>query len=128
MRRLHIKRHSILFYIIPVVIAKIIVVPSILKYLIVLGIWIFGMIMIKLYAPADTENVPILRKKERRQKQILSYMVFTLALIISVIINNDLISNIIIFGYLIQTLTITRLAYMITNNKYGYEVYKSTSN
>ena len=28
------------------------------------------MIMIKLYAPADTEAVPILRKKERKIKRI----------------------------------------------------------
>jgi len=129
----HLKTHigciitTILFYMLPAVLAKTIVLVPIIKYLIVSIVWIFGMIMIKLYAPADTENVPILRKKERRQKQILSYIVFTIGLIISVIIKNNEISNIIIFGYFIQTLTITRLAYIITNNKYGYEVYNNTS-
>ena len=33
------------------------------------------------------------------------------------------IAVIIIFGDFIQTLTITRFAYRITNNKYGHEVY-----
>ena len=42
---------------------------------------------------------------------------------IAVVINNTIISGIIIFGDLIQTLTITRLAYNLTNNKYGHEVY-----
>ena len=35
------------------------------------------MTMIKLYAPADTENVPILRKKERKQKKMVSYIILT---------------------------------------------------
>ena len=86
-------------------------------------IWIFGFIMCKLYAPADTENVPILRKKDRRKKQICSYIVLTVTLTIGFFINNSLVSNIIILGMFGQTLLITRLAYKITNNKYGYEVY-----
>lgn len=81
------------------------------------------MVMLKLYAPADTENVPILRKKERTQKQILSYLILTVEFIIAIIIGNTTIAGIIIFGDLIQTLTITRIAYKITDNKYGHEVY-----
>ena len=83
--------------------------------------------MIKLYAPADTENVPILRKKDRKRDQIVSYIVFSIGLLIAGIINYDVVSNIIIFGYFLQTLTITKLAYRLTNNKYGYEVYGDTS-
>ena len=85
--------------------------------------WIFGIIMCKLYAPADTEEVPILRKKDRRKKQICSYIILTITLAIGLFINNSLVSNIIILGMFGQTLLITRLAYKITNNKYGYEVY-----
>lgn len=88
-------------------------------------IWTFCMIMIKIYAPADTENFPILRKKERLQKQIFSYTILTLEFLIAIIISNTTISGIIIFGDLIQTLTITRFAYNITKNKYGHEIYAS---
>ena len=84
---------------------------------------IFGIIMITLYAPADTENVPILRKKERKLKRNLSYVVFIIGVAISFIIKNQEIANILLYGTFIQTLTITRLAYKITNNKYGYEIY-----
>ena len=83
----------------------------------------FSMIMIKLYAPADTEEVPILRKKERTTKKILSYIVMTLSLIASLIIKNTVISNLLLFGVLFQTVAITRLMYKITGNKYGYEEY-----
>lgn len=93
------------------------------KYILTILIWIFGMLMCKLYAPADTENVPILRKKERKTKRILSYIVLTITLIIGAVIKNNTISNIIILGMLVQSIMISKLAYKITNNKYGYEVY-----
>jgi len=126
----HLKTHigcivgTSLMYTGTAIIAKnILIEPIYLKYLIVFAIWIFGIIMIKLYAPADTENVPILRKKERKQKQILSYITFSITLFIGLFIKNSVIFNIIILGMLFQTLTITKLAYKLTKNKYGYEVY-----
>lgn len=98
-----------------------------LKYITILFVWIFGMIMIKLYAPADTEAVPILQSKVRKKKKIVSYISFSVGLLIAVFINNYMISNIIILSYFIQTLTITKIAYRLTKSKYGYEVYGDTS-
>ena len=86
------------------------------------------MIMIKLYAPADTEAVPILRKKERTLKRILSYILMTITLIVSLIITNKTISNILLFGTLLQTISITRMMYKITGNKYGHEEYLKEQN
>ena len=102
---------------------KYIVLEGIVKYIITAIVWTFSMIMIKLYAPADTENVPILRKKERRQKQLFSYIILTVEFIIALTINNPIITTIIIIGDLLQTFSITRFAYNITDNKYGHEVY-----
>ena len=93
------------------------------KYILIPLVWLFGMIMCRLYAPADTENVPILRKKERRIKQILSYVTLTITLVIGIFIKNYIISNIIILGMFVQSIMITRFIYKITNNKYGYEIY-----
>ena len=76
--------------------------------------------MIKLYAPADTKDVPILRKKERRIKQILSYIIMTLTLFAGIIIKNNTISNLLIIGTLLQTITITKFMYKLTKNEYGY--------
>lgn len=97
---------------------------DITKCLVILITFIFGVIMIKLYAPADTENVPILRKKERRKKQILSYIILTINLLIAIVLKDNVISNLLVFGTLIQTVTITRFAYKLTKNQYGYEIYK----
>ncbi len=97
---------------------------QILKYIITLSVWVFGVIMIHLYAPADTEKVPILSKKERKNKKILSYIFLSIALIASCIIQNRIISNILLLSHIVQTISITKLAYKITKNKYGYEVYE----
>ena len=108
-------------------ISKYIFLSDIIKYIMISIIWVFGIIMIKLYAPADTENVPILTKKDRRKKQIVSYISFSIGLLVAIFIKDNIISNILIFSNLVQTLTITKLAYKLTNNKYGYEVYGDTS-
>ena len=93
------------------------------KYITAIAIWIFGVIMVSIYAPADTENLPILTKKERKIKKILSYIFLTINMIVAIFIKNNIIANILIFGTIIQTISITRIAYIITKNKYGYETY-----
>ena len=125
----HLKTHfgcifgsSLMYCGIPLL-SKYIIISTNIKYIFIILVWIFGMLMCKLYAPADTENVPILRKKDRRIKQILAYIILTITLIVGAIIKNHIISNIIILGTLAQSITITKLAYRLTNNKYGYEVY-----
>jgi len=85
-----------------------------IKYLIVFLIWVFSMLMIKKYAPADTQDVPILRKKERKLKQILSFVFATVTLIIGVLVKNIIISNLLIIGVFLQTITITQVMYKIT--------------
>lgn len=130
----HLKTHlgciitTCAFYCGTALLAKYIVLSNIAKYIIITLLGIFGIFMIKLYAPADTENVPILNKKVRKQKQILSYVFFILGLVIALIIKDNVISNIIVLGYLMQTCTITKLAYILTDNKYGYELYENMSN
>ena len=48
--------------------SKYVVLDNIVRYILTILIGVFGVIMIKLYAPADTENVPIISKKIRKQK------------------------------------------------------------
>ena len=119
----HMKTYTLLLYSGSSLLGKYIVLTGNVKIMLAIAIWIFCMIMIKLYAPADTENLPILRKKERKQKQILSYIIITSEILIAIFIKNTTISGIIIFGDFIQTLTITRIAYKVTHNKYGHEIY-----
>lgn len=130
----HLKTHigcilaTSIFYIGNAFLSKTIVLTQNVKIIITLVIWIFSLLMIKLYAPADTEAVPILRKKERKIKQNLSYVIMTITLAISLLIKDTIIANLFLFGVLLQTIAITRFMYKITNNKYGHEVYEQQEN
>ena len=125
----HLKTHigciigTSLFYVGNALLSKYIVLGNVAKYILIAFVWIFSIAMIKLYAPADTEEVPILRKKERSLKKNLSYVTMTITLIISLFVTNVVISKLLIFGVLIQTISITRFVYNITKSKYGYEEY-----
>lgn len=125
----HLKSHfgcvlgTSLFYYGNVFLSKALVLDNVSKYVLILVALIFGIIMVTLYAPADTENVPILSKKERKLKKILSYITLVATLVVAVFVKDNVLSNILIFGTIFQTIMITRIAYKITNNKYGFEVY-----
>jgi len=127
---LHLKTHlgciigSSWYYYGNIFLSKAIVLNDTTKYILIFISLMFGIAMVTLYAPADTENVPILSKKERKTKKILSYIFLTITLIVAIFIKQPVISNILIFGTIIQSLFISRLAYKITNNKYGFEVYE----
>lgn len=125
----HLKTHigcilgTSLFYTGSAILSKYIVIQPSIKYMIIVLTWIVSMIMIKLYAPADTESVPILRKKDRDLKRNLSYITMTLTLVVALIIKNSIISNLLIFLTIFQTIWISKFIYKLTNNKYGYEEY-----
>ena len=126
----HLKTHigcligTSLFYVGSSLLSKYIVLePLYIKYILIAITWIFSMVMIKLYAPADTENVPILRKKERTLKRNFSYITMSLTLIASMLIKDAVISNLLIFLTIFQTIWISKFIYILTNNKYGYEEY-----
>lgn len=116
---------STVFYYGNVILSKFLVLDNIEKYVLVALSLVFGILMVSMYAPADTKNVPIISKKERKQKKILSYITLILTLVASLIIQNQVYSNILIIGSIFQTLSITRIAYKLTNNKYGHEIYEN---
>lgn len=116
------------FYIGNAILSKYVILTILVQKIITILVWLFALGMISLYAPADTEDVPILRKKERKIKKILSYIVMSTMLILSLIIKNTVISNLLLFGTLLQTIAITRVMYKIAGNKYGYEEYLKNNN
>lgn len=129
----HLKTHigcilgTSLFYCGNVFISKYINIPDIKNQIIFSAIiLIFAIIMISLYAPADTENVPILRKKERAKKKIISYIIVTAMIIISFLVRDRVISNMFRVGVLLQSIMISKLTYSIFKVKFGYLEYIKT--
>ena len=98
-------------------------IPIYMKYIMILVIFIFSIIMISLYAPADTVNLPILTKKERKTKKILSYIFATITLVASIVIKDNILSNILLLNVIVESICISRVAYKLTKNEYGYESY-----
>src|SRR5699024_6243765 len=116
----HLKTHigciigTVLFYYGNIIISSLLYLDNIQKYILIGLTYIFGILMVSMYAPADTENVPIISKHERRKKKILSFFTLSLTLIVAAFIPDRMLSNILIIGTIIQSLSITRLAYKIT--------------
>ena len=97
--------------------------PIYAKYTVIFMIFVFSMIMVSLYAPADTVNLPILTKRERKTKRILSYVFATITLLVAIIIKDNILSNILLLNVLIESICISKVAYKLTKNEYGYENY-----
>lgn len=114
---------TVVFFYGDIFISKYLVLDDIQRYILVALSFIFGILMVSMYAPADTEDVPIISKRERKLKKILSYIMLTLTLGASLIIKDQILSNILLVGSIFQSISISRLAYIITKNKYGHEVY-----
>lgn len=126
----HLKTHwgcmltSTVLYLVPILIAKYVPMPQeYLVYIIAGIIGIFSSIFIFKYAPADTENIPILSKRERKSKRIKSYIALVVLLTIIILVPDKIISYMLLYGIFLQNLTLTPIAYKLTKNKYSYEVY-----
>lgn len=119
---------TIIFFYGNILISRFLVLDNIQKYIIIGLSFIFGILMISMYAPADTEEVPIISKKERKMKKILSYVMLALTLTVALFIPDRMMSNILIIGSIFQSISISRLAYKITKNRYGHEVYAEQTN
>ena len=111
-----------------IIISKFLILDDLQKYILIGLSLVFGALMVSMYAPADTENVPIISKKERKMKKILSYITLAVTLIVAAVIPDKILANILIIGSLIQSISISRIAYILTKNKYGHEMYANQNN
>ena len=127
---IHLKTHlgcmitTSILYLLPIILSKYILISDKnILYILAGLITIFSIIIIARYAPADTENIPILSKKEIKSKKIKSYI--ALVILLSIIIFNPYkqFSYMIIYAIFLQNLTVLPISYKLTNNKHGYEVY-----
>lgn len=126
----HLKTHigcmitTSILYLLPIILAKYISISQdYILYSITGLVTLFSIFIITKYAPADTENIPILSKKERKSKKIKAYISLLVLAIIILVSPNKQISYMLVYGMFLQNLTVLPISYKLTNNKYGYEVY-----
>ena len=94
--------------------------PIRISYAIILGI--MCIIAFLKYAPADTENRPILGEKHRRMIKIKTISIAVLILVINILIKNATLFNCAMYALIIETVSILPLTYKIFN--YTYNNYK----
>ena len=51
-------------------VSQLFVIPVMWKIVVSVILWVFAIIMIYLYAPADTEDVPVIAKRERKKRKV----------------------------------------------------------
>lgn len=126
----HLKTHlgcmisTSILYLGPVALAKYITIQqNVTLYFATAITAVLSMALITKYAPADTDSIPILSKTERKKKKTKAYIYLIVLLLISIFIPDKFISSMLIYGIIIQNLTVLPITYKLTKCKYGYEVY-----
>lgn len=93
---------------------KTIVLPTTLIYI----LYLIVLIIMILYSPSDTVKRPLIRKNRRLKFKILSVMVTTTYFITTLLINNNLYINCMIFGLVIECILIIPITYKAFNMPY----------
>ena len=91
------------------------------NYLVIyLILFLFNYIIAFLYAPADTENRPIMKESQmKRQKCESLIMVFAIFLLSSFVIKDRVIANLFMYMITAESMMITPIAYKVFDNKTG---------
>lgn len=84
---------------------------------------VVSLLLILIYAPADTHKRPLLKKKTRAYLKRMSLMVSIILITISILFSRNAISNLIVFALLSESILITPFLYKLLNVPYSN--YKS---
>lgn len=82
-------------------------------------IGILNIIHIFVYSPADTKKRPIINKKRRLMYKLISTTIAIIFTIISFIINNNYMSNCMLFALIVQNILISPITYKICKEPYN---------
>ncbi len=79
------------------------------------------------YSPSDTEKKPMIREEKRKRNKKITGIITILYLVISIMIDNALIENTIIYAIFLQAICVNPLTYKLFDMQYNnYLYYKST--
>ncbi|MBR3523666.1 MAG: accessory gene regulator B family protein [Bacilli bacterium] len=106
---------SIIIFVLIPIIAKEIIINFYIKYI----IGIIGAILIFKNSPADTEKRPIVNSKRRLRLKITSTIIALIYFTLTIIINDQFISNCFIYSILLQNILISRFTYKLFNLPYN---------
>lgn len=113
---------STLYFIIPVISSKFIHLSNVvLNALYLVNILLSVYVIIKI-APADTEEIPIINKKKRKQKKIFAFISLILIYCFSyLVIKQTILKSIIIYMLILINVFCTKPIYKLFRCKYSHE-------
>ena len=114
--------YSTLYFILPILFAKYIVVPNIVSYVIYTVVFIFSLYVILKIAPADTDQIPIINKKLRKNLRLGALISIMAIFIFSFLfLKNVEYRNIIMYTVMLIDIMATKPMYKFLKCKYSYE-------
>ena len=126
----HMKTHigciiyTLLLYSGSSLLGKYIVLTGNVKIMLAIAIWIFCMIMIKLYAPADTENHPLVKKEVRKQLKTRAVIVSIIYCLLAIFAKPMWFVNILMLMETYVVISILPISYKIFRRRYNnYEEF-----
>ena len=113
--------YSLLFFsLVPYLIKKIIIPFKITIFIILLSI-----LLLSIYAPADTEKRPLINKKKRTVFKIVTIIISLIYSLIIILSKKIIIQNLLLFSLLIETILVLPITYKILGVSYNnYKKYK----
>lgn len=119
---------SIIIYILPVVVSLNLNLSTFYLYVLTGIVFVVSLYIIIHIAPADTEEVPILKKKRRNKLKFFAAISLIILLSITFIaVKNNLIKEIILFSLLEINILATNTAYKLYKCKHSYETEEYAS-
>lgn len=92
----------------------------------ILVISLISLIIMLIYAPADTQKRPIIKKKLRKLLKIKSFLMVLILSCVSLYLNNHILKNIIIYSIIVQCICILPIVYKLLGKEYrNYEKYSN---
>ena len=112
---------STLFFILfPIMCIKL-SIPLIVKVILFIPLTV----LIGIFAPADTEERPLINKKKRKIYKMLSIMISIIYMTIAIVIKDNTLSNCFIFAIVIQIIIMLPITYKIFGVSYNnYKTYE----
>ena len=120
-KSLHCWIASLLMFVIIPNIVSLIYIPKILQII----LSSIGLILLSIYAPADTKKRPIIKKTKRTVYKVLTIFIAVLYILYIIFTNNVYINNILMISILIQTFLVLPISYKLFGLEYNnYKKYE----
>ena len=104
---------------------KIIFIPEYINII----LSIFGIVLLAIYSPADTEKRPLINREKRIVYKILTTLIAIIYMVIVLVVKNNILSNIITFSILLEAVIVLPISYKLFGLKYNnYLNYKGRRN